>query len=156
MVAALRVQHPEKRKAHCLEPVGFSAKRTISGNGRCVGLNFGTSTNRCKAFGVDNPDIPPHSHSAPPSVLRQRAAVMDDFLTAPAFPTRTRWAIACDEWDFVGQHAPRASRQHGPTSGSRCREAANHAQSTGGMGRAKPRRSRRQAMAKDANVLNGM
>ena len=43
--AALRVPDygPEKRKAHWFEAVGLSARRTISGNGRCVGLNFGTN-----------------------------------------------------------------------------------------------------------------
>lgn len=37
--AALLVQHPEKRKAPNVELRGFSAKRTILGNGRCVGIN---------------------------------------------------------------------------------------------------------------------
>ncbi len=37
--AALRVQHPEKRKAPNVELRGFSAKRTTYRNGRCVGIN---------------------------------------------------------------------------------------------------------------------
>ena len=37
--AALLVQHPEKRKAPDLDLWSFSAKRTISRNGRCVGIN---------------------------------------------------------------------------------------------------------------------
>ena len=61
--AALWLQHPEKRKAPDLDLWSFSAKRTISGNGRCVGLNFGTSANRCKAFGADTLTDTTASHS---------------------------------------------------------------------------------------------